>query len=79
MVSDFKNTMEIGDIVVIEKSNKSIDAIGVVTGDYEYDESQGRYPRKRSVEWLVKDIDQDMVAFPPEWKKTALPVLPVCI
>ena len=33
MVSDFKNTMEIGDIVVIEKSNKSIDAIGVVTGD----------------------------------------------
>ena len=69
MVSDFKNTMEIGDIVVIEKSNKSIDAIGVVTGDYEYDESQGRYPRKRSVEWLVKDIDQDMVPFLPNGRK----------
>lgn len=69
MVSDFKNTMEVGDIVVIEKSNKSIDAIGVITGEYEYDKSQGRYPRKRSVEWLVKDIDQDMVPFLPNGRK----------
>lgn len=69
MVSDFKNTMEIGDIVVIEKNNKSIDAIGVITGEYVYDESHGRYPRSRSVEWLVKDIDQDMVPFLPNGRK----------
>ena len=69
MVSDFKNTMEIGDIVVIEKNNKSIDAIGVITGEYVYDESRGRYPRRRSVEWLVKDIDQDMVPFLPNGRK----------
>ncbi len=69
MVFDFKNTMEIGDIVVIEKSSKSIDAIGVITGEYEYDASQGRYPRKRDVEWLVKDIDQDMVPFLPNGRK----------
>lgn len=69
MVSDFKNTMEIGDIVVIEKNNKSIDAIGVITGEYVYDESRSRYPRNRSVEWLVKDIDQDMVPFLPNGRK----------
>ena len=69
MVSDFKNTMEIGDIVVIEKNNKSIDAIGVITGEYAYDESRGRYPRSRSVEWLIKDIDQDMVPFLPNGRK----------
>ena len=27
-------------------------------GDYEYDESQGRYPRKRSVEWLLFQCDK---------------------
>ena len=69
MVLDFKNTMEIGDLVLIEKSNTSIDAIGVVTGEYTYDESLGRYPRSRSVEWLVKDIDQDMVTFLPNGRK----------
>ena len=69
MVFDFKNSMEVGDIVVIEKNNKSIDAIGVIIGEYVYDESQGRYPRSRSVEWLVKDIDQDMVPFLPNGRK----------
>lgn len=69
MVFDFKNTMEIGDVVVVEKTNKSIDAIGVITGDYEYDESSNHYARSRKVEWLAKDIDQDMVAFLPKGRK----------
>ena len=69
MVFDFINTMEIGDLVVIEKSSKSIDAIGVITGEYEYDKSQTRYPRRRSVKWLVKNIDQDMVPFLPNGRK----------
>ncbi len=69
MVSDFKNTLEIGDVVLIEKNNTSIDAIGVVTGEYIYDESHGKYPRSRSVEWLVKDIDQDMLPFLPNGRK----------
>ena len=69
MVSDFKNTMEVGDLVVIEKSSKSIDAIGVITGEYEYDKAQGKYPRRRSVKWLVKGIDQDMVPFLPNGRK----------
>lgn len=63
MVADFKNYMEIGDLVVIEKTNKSIDAIGVITGDYVYDESHGKYPRSREVKWLVKNIDYNVVPF----------------
>lgn len=69
MVSDFKNSMEIGDIVVIEKSNSSIDAIGVITGEYSYNQSYGRYPRSRKVEWLVKDIDEDMLPYLPNGRK----------
>lgn len=63
MVADFKNSMEIGDLVVIEKTNKSIDAIGVIAGDYVYDESQSKYPRSREVKWLVKNIDYNVVPF----------------
>ena len=69
MVYDFKNTMEIGDIVVIEKTNTSIDAIGVITGEYKYDKSLNQYPRSRAVKWLVKDIDQDMIPFLPNGRK----------
>lgn len=63
MVADFKNSMEIGDLVVIEKTNKSIDAIGVITGDYVYDNTFGKYPRSREVKWLVKNIDCNVVPF----------------
>ena len=69
MVADFKNSMEIGDIVVIEKTAKSIDAIGVITGEYKYDPSNTSYPRKRSVDWLLHDIDQSIVEFLPTGRK----------
>ena len=69
MVYDFKNTMEIGDVVLIEKNNRSIDAIGVITGEYEYDSANKRFPRKRNVEWLVNDIDQEMIQYLPNGRK----------
>ena len=69
MVSDFKNVMEPGDIVIIEKSNKAIDAIGVITGEYEYDRSLGKYPRRRTVDWLVKGIDQNVIPYLPNGRK----------
>lgn len=69
MVADFKNSMEIGDIVVVEKTAKSIDAIGVITSEYEYDPSNTSYPRKRSVDWLLHDIDQSIVEFLPTGRK----------
>ena len=68
MIYDFINSMDIGDIVVIEKTNKSIDAIGVITGNYEYITNVD-YPRSRKVKWLVKDIDEDMVKYLPKGRK----------
>lgn len=57
---NFQDEMEIGDIVVTERSNKSIDGIGIVTGDYEFEAgSDEHWPRKRNVKWLMtgKEID----------------------
>ena len=69
MVSDFRDSMSIGDIVVIEKNINSIDAIGVITGEYVNDTSSVYYPRSRAVKWLVKDIDEDMTPYLPNGRK----------
>ncbi len=57
----FQSTMQIGDIVLSCYSAKEIDAVGVVTGDYEYREEGGDYPRYRTVKWLVKGIRENIV------------------
>lgn len=57
----FINKMKIGDIVLSCFSSTQIDAIGIVTGEYEFDESFDYYKRVRSVKWLVKDIREDIV------------------
>ena len=41
----------------------------MIAGEYEYDKSLGEYPRKRKVEWIAKDIDEDMVQYLPRGKK----------
>ena len=62
MLTNFQDDMGIGDIVVTQKVFDRIDAIGIVTGDYEYDSStfDGDWPRKRSVKWMAKDIDESI-------------------
>lgn len=55
MITDFQSSMEIGDIVLIAKDSKNIDAICVIEGEYEYDDSNKEYPRVRKVKWLAKD------------------------
>ncbi|MDD6089040.1 MAG: AAA family ATPase [Desulfovibrionaceae bacterium] len=56
----FINRMEIGDIVFSCYSNKIIDAIGVITGEYEWCAEYSEYCRKRNVKWLVKGIKEDI-------------------
>lgn len=66
MLHAFAYEMEPGDIVFIEKDYHSIDAIGVIAGNYEYDSaSSSRFPRRRKVEWIAKEIDEDMVQYLP--------------
>lgn len=52
----FQSEMQIGDIVVSCYSQNETDAIGIVTGDYEYREEGGALPRYRAVEWLIKNV-----------------------
>ena len=56
---NFQDEMDIGDIIVTQRSNKTIDGIGIVMGDYEYVKEEGLWPRKRKVKWLMigKEID----------------------
>ncbi|MBS3197049.1 EVE domain-containing protein [Turicibacter bilis] len=58
---NFQERMKIGDIVLIQKSNSSIDAIGVITGDYEFSSEENEYyPRKRDVKWIATNIDENI-------------------
>ena len=55
------NKMKIGDIVMSCYSSQTIDAIGVVIGDYEFEDKFPNYKRVRRVNWLVKNINENIV------------------
>jgi 5-methylcytosine-specific restriction protein B len=57
----FQSGMQIGDLVVSCYSAKEVDAIGVVTGEYDYRADGGEYPRYRGVRWLVKGIKENIL------------------
>lgn len=61
ILNAFYERMQIGDIIFSCYTNRLIDAIGVVTGDGEWDDSCSQYKRFRKVKWLVKDIREDIV------------------
>ena len=56
----FYDKMNIGDIVFSCYSSRSIDAIGVVTGEAEWHDEYKDYKRLRKVEWLLKGINEDI-------------------
>ena len=55
------NKMKIGDIVMSCYSSQTIDAIGVVVGEYEFEDKFPNYKRVRRVNWLVKNISENIV------------------
>ncbi|MBO4555365.1 MAG: AAA family ATPase [Elusimicrobiales bacterium] len=57
----FKEEMEIGDIVLSCSSLKTIDAIGVITGEYQYNDTFDEYKRCRKVKWLVKGLNYNIL------------------
>lgn len=52
--------MKIGDIVLSCYSSTTVDAVGVVTGDYEWSGDYEELNRVRKVNWLVKGINEDI-------------------
>lgn len=55
------NKMEIGDIIMSCYTSLTVDAVGVVTGDYEYHKDLPGYRQIRKVKWLLKDINENIV------------------
>ncbi|MBR4910382.1 MAG: AAA family ATPase [Clostridia bacterium] len=60
VIKAFINKMRIGDIVLSCFSSTTIDAIGVITGDYEWHDEYDNYKRLRNVNWIIKGIREDI-------------------
>ena len=63
VLNSFIYKMKVGDIVFSCYSSTTIDAIGVVSGDYEWCDNQfdDGLNRMRKVNWIVKGINEDIV------------------
>lgn len=61
ILNAFMNAMKVGDVVMSCFSSRTVDAVGVVTGDYEWHDEFHEYKRLRKVKWLVKGINADIV------------------
>ena len=61
VLSAFIYDMKIGDVVMSCYSNQTIDAIGIVTGDYEFDDTYTHYKRVRKVNWILKGINENII------------------
>ena len=68
-VASFIYSMEVGHIVIIAKSITTIDAIGVIAGEYDYDQTKETHPRTRKVEWLIKNEEIDILPYLPNGRK----------
>lgn len=60
ILTRFIDEMMIGDIVLVLYDEKTIDAIGIVTGEYEWLNQLSDHKRSRSVKWLIKDIRENI-------------------
>jgi 5-methylcytosine-specific restriction protein B len=60
ILNRFIEEMRIGDLILVLYDERTIDAVGVVTGEYEWLEGVENYRRSRSVKWLAKDIREDI-------------------
>ena len=58
----FIHRMNIGDIVLSCYSASTIDAVGIVTGEYEWHDEYPEYKRLRRVNWIVKGLNENIVA-----------------
>ncbi|ECO3391190.1 AAA domain-containing protein [Campylobacter jejuni] len=53
-INSFKNEMQLGDLVCVFNSLKTIKGIGIIKSDVKYTQ-QGEYQTYREVEWISKD------------------------
>jgi 5-methylcytosine-specific restriction endonuclease McrBC GTP-binding regulatory subunit McrB len=61
VLGNFYKNMQIGDLVFSCFSERTIDAIGVITSEPKWNDEFVKYKRVRDVKWLVKGINKDIV------------------
>ena len=63
VLNAFINKMRVGDIVFSCFNSNEIDAIGIITGNYEWDKDNKYeyYKRIRKVKWIVKGIKENIL------------------
>ncbi len=62
VLNAFINRMQIGDLVLSCYSASTIDAIGVVIGEYEWHDEYPHLKRLRRVNWIAKGIQENILA-----------------
>ena len=62
VLNAFVNGMSVGDIVLSCWSATEIDAVGVITGEYEWSDKFNKYRRLRKVKWLIKGLHENIVS-----------------
>ncbi len=61
VLDSFINKMRVGDIVFSCYNANEIDAIGIVSGEYRWDNSYDRYKRVRDVKWIIKNVRENIL------------------
>ncbi len=51
---DFLNKVNVGDVIISKKGRGVLLGYGIVTSDYEYDETRNKYQKIRHVDWKLK-------------------------
>lgn len=74
---NFQEEMQEQDLVFIQRSNTTIDAIGIIDGPYVFDHSDKRYPRKRKVKWIATNINEEVYALNKNTKLDRKTVYPL--
>lgn len=62
-IKDFSENIEIGDVLLCLKDQKTIRAVGIVTSDYVFDTSfkgLAEFHHTRKVNWILRDINFDI-------------------
>lgn len=61
VLTAFIDKMEIGDIILSCYTEKTIDAIGVITSEYKWNDEFSQYKRYRDVKWLAKGLNHNIL------------------
>lgn len=59
-LSEFRNSLQVGDVVIVPYGNSQFRALGIVTGDYVFNPTgEGTYNHRRQVRW-VRVLDKPL-------------------